>query len=203
MYVTLQYSSVSVLHTCACAQHHFRLFPPGVSGDGSPVFLRDVWPSREEIQATERAHVIPSMFRDVYARVTTGNAAWSALDAPDATLYPWDAKSTYIKSPPFFDTMVRSLCVCVCVGVMFCGRLFEELCACARFGSCDSAACKSNLLSIQLFTHVQDRPAVRSAVCILLRGTSFQHHQKCFSLPSPPHKSCIQTSMQMCLFVFA
>ncbi len=75
------------------------------------MYLRDVWPSRDEIQSVERKHVIPSMFRDVYSRIQDGNPRWNKLDAPEGILYPWDAKSTYIKSPPFFDTMVSPVCI--------------------------------------------------------------------------------------------
>ena len=46
------------------------------------------------------------MFREVYSNITQGNEAWNSLDAPEELLYPWDPKSTYIKSPPFFETMV-------------------------------------------------------------------------------------------------
>ena len=49
------------------------------------------------------------MFKEVYAKVKDGNASWNSLEASDSLIYPWDAKSTYIKSPPFFDSMVRYL----------------------------------------------------------------------------------------------
>ena len=78
----------------------------GTNADGKQIFLRDIWPSREDIQAVEKKFVIPSMFKDVYSRITDGNESWNKLEAPEGILYPWDAKSTYIKSPPFFDTMV-------------------------------------------------------------------------------------------------
>ena len=80
----------------------------GIGRSGEPVFLRDVWPSREELQEVERQHVLPAMFREVYATITHGNANWNALEAADSLLYPWDAVSTYIKPPPFFQGMVRS-----------------------------------------------------------------------------------------------
>ena len=81
----------------------------GEDADGKPVYLRDVWPSREEIQAVERKHVIPSMFKEVYAKITSGNERWNRLEAPEGKLYPWDATSTYIKSPPFFKGMTKEL----------------------------------------------------------------------------------------------
>lgn len=81
--------------------------PLGCGSDGKPVYLREIWPSREEIQAVESEHVLPSMFKEVYAKVETGSKHWQALDAPISLLYPWDSKSTYIKCPPFFDAMER------------------------------------------------------------------------------------------------
>ena len=78
----------------------------GTDKDGSPVFLRDIWPSRSELQEVERRHVLPVMFKEVYSKITEGNDRWNKLEAPDSLLYPWDDKSTYIKKPPFLETMV-------------------------------------------------------------------------------------------------
>ena len=50
--------------------------------------------------------MIPAMFNEVYSKVKFGNPSWNSLEASDSMLYPWDEKSTYIKSPPFFDNMV-------------------------------------------------------------------------------------------------
>jgi len=77
--------------------------------EGKPIFLRDVWPSRSEIQEVERKYVIPSMFRNVYAMIENGSNAWQRLSAPDGKLYPWDEQSTYIKNPPFFSGMTKAL----------------------------------------------------------------------------------------------
>ena len=82
--------------------------------EGKPVYLRDIWPSREELQEIERKHVLPVMFQEVYSKITEGNERWNGLSAPDTQLYPWDEKSTYIQKPPFFTEMV-CVCVCVCV----------------------------------------------------------------------------------------
>ncbi|XP_077484231.1 cytoplasmic aconitate hydratase-like isoform X2 [Amblyomma americanum] len=79
----------------------------GQGTDGKPVYLRDIWPSRDEIQAVESEHVLPRMFKEVYAKVETGSKHWQALDAPKSLLYPWDSNSTYIKCPPFFESMER------------------------------------------------------------------------------------------------
>ena len=86
----------------------------GMNQEGKPVYLRDIWPSREELQEIERKHVLPAMFQEVYSKITEGNERWNGLDAPDTILYPWDDKSTYIQRPPFFAGMV---CVCVCMYV--------------------------------------------------------------------------------------
>ena len=105
----------------------------GHDAQGKPIFLRDIWPSREEIQEVEKASVIPAMFKEVYSRIQVGNfrcipsfrvpslflrvyrlfqfgnEKWNSLKAPETMLYPWDETSTYIKSPPFFASMVRAL----------------------------------------------------------------------------------------------
>lgn len=87
----------------------FDIEPLGYDENNKGVFLRDIWPSRDEIQAVEQKYVIPSMFQEVYAKMTTGNENWNKLKAPDGKLYPWDNESTYIKSPPFFEGMTKSL----------------------------------------------------------------------------------------------
>lgn len=87
----------------------FESQPLGVSENGRQVYLRDIWPSREEIIAIEQKFVIPSMFRDVYEKVEMGSQNWQDLEAPSGKLYPWDEKSTYIKHPPFFENMTREL----------------------------------------------------------------------------------------------
>ncbi|KAF5275680.1 hypothetical protein FQA39_LY06792 [Lamprigera yunnana] len=87
----------------------FETEPLGSSSDGSPVYLRDIWPTRNEIQVVEKKYVIPAMFREVYSRIETGSPNWQALDAPTGYLYPWDDASTYIKNPPFFDGMTKEL----------------------------------------------------------------------------------------------
>jgi aconitate hydratase len=73
------------------------------------VYLRDIWPSRDEIQEIEKKHVIPAMFKDVYEKIQVGSQNWRDLVAPQGKLYPWDEKSTYIKHPPFFENMTMEL----------------------------------------------------------------------------------------------
>ncbi len=80
--------------------------PLGTDPQGKPVFLRDVWPSPDEIRAAMRT-VEARLFREEYAKVTEGDEHWRAMPVPAGELYAWDAKSTYIKSPPFFAGMKR------------------------------------------------------------------------------------------------
>jgi len=87
----------------------FETEPLQVLSDGREVFLRDVWPSRDEIQAVESKYVVPTMFQEVYSKIQDGNPNWNKLEAPSSILYPWDQGSTYIKHPPFFEGMTNQL----------------------------------------------------------------------------------------------
>src|SRR5438132_5925558 len=80
--------------------------PLGADPQGRPVFLRDLWPTREEIGAAMRT-VEARLFREEYAKVTEGDEHWRAMPVPAGELYAWDRASTYIKSPPFFAGMRR------------------------------------------------------------------------------------------------
>lgn len=86
----------------------FESEPIGKTEDGREVFLREIWPSREEIQSIERKFVIPAMFKDVYEKIEMGSSNWQSLEAPSGKLFSWD-DSTYIKRPPFFEGMTREL----------------------------------------------------------------------------------------------
>jgi aconitate hydratase len=77
----------------------------GNDKSGKPVFLRDIWPTPVEVETTLRASVTTEMFRKEYGDVFTGDAQWRGLRIPEGDLYAWDAKSTYIKLPPYFDSM--------------------------------------------------------------------------------------------------
>ncbi|MGE0521105.1 MAG: aconitate hydratase AcnA [Candidatus Binatia bacterium] len=83
--------------------------PLGTGSDGRPVYLAEVWPTAEEIDAAVRSTVTPELFRAQYANVFQGDEHWRALPVPAGELYAWDAASTYIKSPPFFATMTREV----------------------------------------------------------------------------------------------
>ena len=76
--------------------------PLGAGADGAPVFLRDIWPSEDEIRAAVEHAVTPAMFRARYDAVFEGDAAWRALPTHASETFAWDPASTYIKAPPFF-----------------------------------------------------------------------------------------------------
>lgn len=87
----------------------FESEPLGVNENGREVYLREIWPSRDEIKNVEQKYVIPSMFKDVYEKIEQGSSNWQSLEAPTGKLYPWDESSTYIKHPPFFEGITRDL----------------------------------------------------------------------------------------------
>lgn len=79
--------------------------PLGIGTNGQPVFLRDIWPTPEEIRAVIESSVRSEMFRKVYANVFEGDENWKSIPAPQGARYEWDPQSTYIKAPPFFDEL--------------------------------------------------------------------------------------------------
>lgn len=81
---------------------HFETESLGKTEKGIPVYLKDIWPSVEEIQELVTAFNTPDRYQQVYASVFDGDAKWQSLPAPEHSLYPWNATSTYIKEPPFF-----------------------------------------------------------------------------------------------------
>jgi aconitate hydratase A / 2-methylisocitrate dehydratase len=81
--------------------------PLGQGSDGEDVFLRDLWPSRDEIDAVIGEYVRGEMYRDVYADVFTGDERWRGLETPQGELYEWDPGSTYVRLPPYFEGMPR------------------------------------------------------------------------------------------------
>jgi aconitate hydratase len=78
----------------------------GEGSDGKPVYLRDIWPSNEEVQSTVRAAINQGMFQHEYARAFDGDRNWQSMPVPTGNIYQWDEKSTYIKKPPYFEHMV-------------------------------------------------------------------------------------------------
>jgi aconitate hydratase len=79
--------------------------PLGADSDGNPVFLRDIWPSKAEIDAVLAQAISPGMFRKQYANVFEANETWNALPVAESELFPWDEKSTYIQEPPFLTDL--------------------------------------------------------------------------------------------------
>lgn len=76
--------------------------PLGLDQDGKPVYLREIWPSAQEIHSLIEDTVKPEMFRERYADAFTGNATWNNIPVSGGDQYKWDASSTYIQEPPFF-----------------------------------------------------------------------------------------------------
>ncbi|MGH7733159.1 MAG: aconitate hydratase, partial [Gemmatimonadales bacterium] len=77
--------------------------PLGISDQGEPVFLKDIWPSQKEIADTMAAALKPELFTHEYGHVFDGDAEWKALKVPKGSRYAWDTKSTYVQEPPFFQ----------------------------------------------------------------------------------------------------
>ncbi|MBI1885337.1 MAG: aconitate hydratase AcnA [Chloroflexi bacterium] len=78
-----------------------RAEPLGQDQEGQPVYLRDIWPSSQEVAEAARFAVEPSIFRDTYSRIFEGDERWWALAVPEGGLYAWDEQSTYLREPPF------------------------------------------------------------------------------------------------------
>ena len=79
-----------------------RTEPLGTDEQGQPVFLEDIWPSRQEVAETVSRAVLPEMFTKQYAEVFAGDEQWNALPIPEGDTYAWDEESTYVKLPPYF-----------------------------------------------------------------------------------------------------
>jgi aconitate hydratase len=82
--------------------------PLGTDAAGKPVFLREIWPTPQEIESTVRASVTSEQYRKQYSEVFEGDAHWKAMPVPEGDIYQWDPKSTYIKLPPYFENMPKN-----------------------------------------------------------------------------------------------
>jgi aconitate hydratase len=82
--------------------------PIGKGKDGKDVFLKDIWPSGDEVAAVVQKHVTAAQFTQSYSDVFKGDANWQGIQVPKGELYQWDKKSTYIKEPPFFDGLTAT-----------------------------------------------------------------------------------------------
>jgi aconitate hydratase len=81
--------------------------PIGQDQKGRSVFLRDIWPTLDEIQRVVEKAVKPEMFRQQYAHVFEGDDLWRSLPTPTGDLFDWEADSTYVQNPPYFHEMPR------------------------------------------------------------------------------------------------
>ena len=75
----------------------------GKDPQGTPIYLKDLWPSNQEINAIMRASMTPEMYKKQYASVFEGDSIWKSFDTPPTVTYNWDDTSTYVKNPPYFD----------------------------------------------------------------------------------------------------
>ncbi|HEX6466335.1 MAG TPA: aconitate hydratase AcnA, partial [Terriglobales bacterium] len=81
--------------------------PLGKGKDGKPVYLRDIWPTQQEVQETISKCIDSEMFRENYRNVSAGDERWQGLKVPQGETYAWDDHSTYIKQAPYFEGMSR------------------------------------------------------------------------------------------------
>jgi len=76
--------------------------PVGAGRDGTPVFLKDIWPTREEIEKTIQTAIRSDMYRASYGQVFEGDRRWQSMPVPSADRFAWDENSTYVRRPPYF-----------------------------------------------------------------------------------------------------
>jgi aconitate hydratase len=79
--------------------------PLGCDPNGQPVYLKDIWPSQDEIKTTMRDCVKSDMFQEQYSNVFDGNETWNQVAVPKGEVYQWNPKSSYIQEPPFFKNI--------------------------------------------------------------------------------------------------
>ncbi|MDC0279136.1 aconitate hydratase AcnA, partial [bacterium] len=77
--------------------------PIGSDQEGNPVYLKEIWPSAEEIKETVLRSIHPDMFTEQYDAAVNGNEPWNAIESAAGAIYPWNEESTYIHHPPFLD----------------------------------------------------------------------------------------------------
>jgi aconitate hydratase len=82
--------------------------PIGTARNGTPVYLKDIWPTNAEVRALIDAHVNSDMFRRRYADVYRGDDRWRGIEVTGSATYAWPAGSTYIASPPYFEGMTMT-----------------------------------------------------------------------------------------------
>lgn len=87
----------------------FETEPIGQNADGQDVFLKDIWPTREEVSQISSSVVKPEMFSEIYGKIAKGTDRWNNLECPEGKLFSWSDDSTYIHNPPFFQSMELDL----------------------------------------------------------------------------------------------
>ncbi len=85
----------------------FETDPLGQDESGADVFLRDIWPTTQEIEETIDSAIDEDMFTTDYADVFAGDERWQSLPTPEGDTFAWDAESTYVRKPPYFDGMAK------------------------------------------------------------------------------------------------
>ncbi|GAA3625259.1 aconitate hydratase AcnA [Microbacterium awajiense] len=99
-----------VAYALAGSMHFdFETDPLGTDADGNDVFLRDIWPSPEEVQETIDSSISREQFIKQYATVFEGDERWKSLPTPDDSVFQWDENSTYVRKAPYFDGMTMEL----------------------------------------------------------------------------------------------
>jgi len=88
--------------------HDFDKDPLGQDSSGNDVFLKDIWPSMQEIQGVIDSVVTSDMFKKDYSSVFAGDHNWTSLATPEGKTFEWDPKSTYVRKPPYFESMPRN-----------------------------------------------------------------------------------------------
>ena len=87
----------------------FEAEPLGTDKDGNEVFLKDIWPSPDEVQQVMDSSITQEMFESDYADVFAGDERWRALQTPEGDIFEWDEESTYVRKPPYFEGMSMEL----------------------------------------------------------------------------------------------
>ena len=87
--------------------HDFENNPIGTGSDGKAVFLKDIWPTSDEIDSVIKSSISSEMFTKDYSSVFEGDNRWKSLDTPSGKTFAWDSNSTYVRKPPYFEDMSK------------------------------------------------------------------------------------------------
>ncbi|MFW5972562.1 MAG: aconitate hydratase AcnA, partial [Bacteroidota bacterium] len=83
--------------------------PIGEDDLGQPVYLKDIWPTSEEVMNAVNEAITPEMFKEEYDGIETSNETWNKIKIPEGSIYEWNAESTYVQEPPFFTELTREV----------------------------------------------------------------------------------------------